>query len=513
MISADILSPSTGFQVGGMGRGSLPDHAPLLERYFELEVREGHYVVDDIEGRLPDFVQGSYYVNGPARFRRGTQHYGHWLDGDGMVGALHVRSGPGGSGRGRVIEWVQRYVRSHKQMAEEAAGRALFRTFGTAFEGDQLVRGIALASPVNVSVYRFGDDLLAFGEQGLPYALDPHTLETHGEHTFGRRLNGISPFSAHPHVDPVSGEMFNFGVSFSARSPLIHFYRFSPQGELLERRRRPLERPVSIHDFALAPRHLVVHAGPYVLDMEALSSGDGVGGDGVGGDATLMQALTWRPELGSRLLLVPRTGDGAMQSLDAGQGYCLHLIGCFENEGRLVVDLLELTEPVYDQYDVPNLFTEVRTAQAVRYVVDPEAGRVVERQALDDRRMCDFPALDPRRVGTDYDDFWVLALSASDQPGRKFFDQLVRFNWREGGAASVWQAPKYCYLGGEPVMVPDPASEGGGVILCQHFDAQELRSSILCFDAQDVAAGPLARLRLRYPIPPGFHASFHDTTP
>lgn len=494
-----ILTPQASVFQGAAA--TEPDHAPLLERIFELEVREDRYVIDDIEGEIPEFLNGSYYVNGPANFRRGPQRYGHWLDGDGMVAALHFGRGP--NGQGRVLEWAQRFVRSHKRTAEEDAGRALFRTFGTAFDGDQLVRGIALASPVNVSVYRHGDRLLAFGEQGLPYALDPRTLETFGEHTFERRLNAISPFSAHPNFDPDSGEMFNFGVSFSARSPLIHFYRFDAEGRLLERRRRPLERPVSIHDFALAPRHLVVHASPYVLDMEALT----------GGDATLKQSLTWRPELGSRLLIEPRQKGGEMQSLEVGQGYCLHLIGCFEDGDHLVVDLIELSEPVYDQYDVPDLFPEVRPAQPVRYVVDPAAGRVVDRQVIEDRRMCDFPAIDPRRAGRDYGDFWVLALSASDQPGRKFFDQVVRFDWRHGGAASVWQAPKFCYLGGEPVMVPDPVAERGGVVICQQFDAQEQRSSMLLFDALDLAAGPVARLRLRHPIPPGFHASFHDAAP
>ncbi len=476
------------------------DHAPLLERFFDLEVREERYVIDDIEGHIPDFVRGSYYVNGPARFRRGEQRYGHWLDGDGMVAALHFDAGVGG--RGLVMEWVQRFVRSHKWMAEEEAGEALFRTFGTSFAGDRLVRGIALASPINVSAYHFADQLLAFGEQGLPFALDPRSLETVGEHTFGRRLNAISPFSAHPNFDPLSGEMHNFGVSFSARSPLIHFYRFNAQGELLERRRRPLERPVSIHDFALAPRHLVVYASPHVLDMEALSAAD----------ATLMQALTWRPELGSQLLLEPRNGEGEMLRLEIGNGYCLHLIGCFEAQGRLMVDLVELTQPVYDQYEVPQLFADVRPAQPVRYVIDTEAERVVERRIIADSRMCDFPAIDPRFVGRDYGDFWVLALSASGQSGRKFFDQLVRFDWHHESVGSAWTAPKFCYLGGEPVMVPDPAKRRGGVVICQHFDAQEQRSSILLFDALDLAKGPLARLRLRHPIPPGFHASFHPGT-
>ena len=127
--------------------------------------------------------------------------------------------------RGRVC-FTNRFVRSHKFVAEETAGRPIFRTFGTAFEADQIKRGIALESPVNVSVYPYGGRLLAFGEQGLPWELDPLTLETRGVFTFGDRLNDVSPFSAHPKFDPATGEMFNFGVSFSATQPRLNVYRF-----------------------------------------------------------------------------------------------------------------------------------------------------------------------------------------------------------------------------------------------------------------------------------------------
>ena len=124
------------------------------------------------------------------------------------------------------MTFTNRFVRSTKFTTEEEAGRPLFRAFGTAFEDDRLMHGVGLQSPVNVSVYPAFGTLLAFGEQGLPWELDPVTLETRGEYTFGGRLNPISPFSAHPNVDPDSGELFNFGISFSARRPCLQLYRF-----------------------------------------------------------------------------------------------------------------------------------------------------------------------------------------------------------------------------------------------------------------------------------------------
>src|SRR6185295_18706175 len=154
----------------------MQDYAPLIERAFSFTPSEHSYVIDDIEGEIPEFIRGTYYMNGPARFSRGSLRYNHWLDGDGMVCALRFED--------RRVEFTSRFIQSAKHAAEEEAGRPLFRAFGTEFESDRLKRGVMLESPINVSVYPYAGTLLAFGEQGLPIELDSVTLETRGEFNF-----------------------------------------------------------------------------------------------------------------------------------------------------------------------------------------------------------------------------------------------------------------------------------------------------------------------------------------
>ena len=469
--------------------GGMENFAPLLERAFFQDVAEANYVVTSIEGQVPDYIRGTYYINGPARFQRGDFRYRHWLDGDGMVAALNF----GHAG----IRFTSRFVQSKKWVDEQAAQKPLYRAFGTAFEGDQLVRGIALASPVNVSVYPFANTLLAFGEQGLPYELDPMTLETRGEYTFHKRLNAISPFSAHPKVDAQTGELFNFGISFSATAPALNLYRFGADAHLIYRQRYPLVAPCSIHDFALSKHYAVFYLSPYVLDMERLMREGGA----------LLDALTWQPELGSRLLVVARQTGEAVAMVDVGNRYCLHLANAFEDGNRLTVDVIELDKPVYDQYRViPDLFSDVRTANPVRLVVDIEAKEVVDRRELAYHHMCDFPAIDSRKAMGSCDDFWVLGISNTPKLGRKFLDQLVHLNWH--GAQDIYQTPPDHYLGGEPVFVGKPG-EDGGAIICQIFDAQNEKSCFAIFDAFHVAKGPVAKLVLHTPLHLGFHACFH----
>lgn len=466
----------------------MPDNAPLIERAFSIEVREGSVDLP-IEGALPSHLAGTAYWNGPGRFARGDVRYRHWLDGDGLVCALAF-SGPR-------VRLTSRFVRSDKFRAEESSGRALFRQFGTAFPGDQLKRGIGLESPVNVSVYPFSGALLAFGEQGLPWALDPTTLETRGIFTFNGQLNDVTPFSAHPKVDHQTGEMFNFGVTFAAGRPTLNLFRFDASGGLVYRKRHALPYPASIHDFALSASYAVFYVSPLVLDMAALLQGG----------ATIMDALSWEPERGSRLMIVSRETGELAASIPIGHKYCLHLVNAFERDGRLVVDVVEYERPIYDQYQViPAMFTEVPTASPVRHQVDVAAASLAGRQELAYSCAPDFPAHDLDLTGLAYRDFWMLGIGTTGRPGRKFLNQLVRFDW-DTNDVEIYQAPPLTYLGGEPLFFPEPSNRRKGVVVCQSFDAERSRSAFVVFDACHVSRGPIATLWLPSALPLLFHST------
>jgi all-trans-8'-apo-beta-carotenal 15,15'-oxygenase len=467
------------------------DHAPLIERAFALDVREGRHGGLAVDGELPPYVRGTCFFNGPGRFTRGGLRYRHWLDGDGLVCAF--ATGPDGPA------FANRFVRSEKFVREEAEGRPVFRAFGTAFPGDELKRGIGLVSPVNVSIYPFNGTLLAFGEQGLPWEIDPRTLETRGLYTFGGQLNEITPFGAHPKIDHHTGELFNFGVSFSPQQPLVNVFRFAADGRLVYRRRAPLPYASSMHDFAISGRYVVFYVSPLVLAMDVLLRG-----------GTLMDALSWRPDLGTRILILSRETGEPVASLDAGDRHCLHLVNAFdrESDGRLVVDLVEFDKPLYPEYQVvPDLFTDTFRGRPVRLAIDVAGAAIVERTVIGYDRSPDFPAHDPALTGQPYDHFWMLGISRAGCPGRKFFDQLVRVDWPDS-SVEVFEAPPKHYLGGEPLFVPDPAGGRKGAVVCQMFDAERTSSSFVIFDAFAVSKGPVAVVRLPAPIPLLFHSVF-----
>lgn len=461
------------------------DFAPGLGAAFELPARDLGPTELAIRGRCPSRLAGTWAMNGPARFRVGGVRYRHWLDGDGAVAALHL-----GAGR---ATFVRRFVQSRKVRHEHAAEQALYRGFGTRFAGDRLQRGVMLESPVNVSVHRVGGDLLAFGEQGLPWALDPVTLETRGEHTFGGALNPISPFSAHPHFDPVSGEMIAFGVSFAARDPLIQLYRFDAGGRLALRARVPIGLPASIHDFAISPRYAIFWVAPYLLDFQVLHRGGSV-----------LDALDWQPRRGSRVIVARRADGAVVAEVAVGSGYCLHAINAFEDGHELTLDLVELDRPVYDSYLIDELLADAPRGRPVRLRIDLARAAVIERRELGFDLAPDFPAIDPAAAGTATAELWLLGTSRAGEHGRKFFDRLAHLDWN-GGEDDIWAAPAGAYLAGEPVLAGTPER---GAVLCPVLETRPLKSFIGVFEPRSIAAGPVARIDLPEPIAPGFHASW-----
>lgn len=460
-----------------------------LAQVFFREHEESCYEIEEIEGRVPEYVRGTWYLNGPARFERAGRRYENWLDGDGMVCAVRFVEG--------AVHFTNRFVQTKKIIHEQAAGRFLYRTFGTAFDGDRLNRGPGTETPANVSVIPFNGQLLAFGEQSIPLELDPVSLDTIGPFDFYGQLNRISPFSAHPKIDPDNGDFLNFGIAFSQTQPLLHYYRFDKNGQLLCRTRTELTAPSSLHDFAVSDNYVSFYLSPYVLNMDRLRSGD-----------STLGSLDWSSSPSELLVLNRMAGDVAAR-LQIDNGYSLHTINSFECDGLLVLDLIEFDRPVYADYGpLPHLFESPPHGRPVRFVIDVAAGRIVEKFGLPYRGLLDFPCVHPADDQQSYDRCWMLGIPDGEPGETKFFTQLVAFHWSDRGTSETYTTPEGVYVAGEPVCICNPQQPDECVLVCQVYDAGMDTGSLVFFDGNSIRRGPIARVRLRAPIHFGFHASF-----
>jgi carotenoid cleavage dioxygenase-like enzyme len=225
----------------------------------------------------------------------------------------------------------------------------------------------------------------------------------------------------------------------------------------------------------------------------------------------VMESLNWEPDKGTRILVAPRSSKTEEAfSVDIEPRYCLHLVNCYEEGTRLIVDVLEIDREIYREYQpIPDLFQTVPPCRPARYVIDMGSRTVVEKIEMSYNCAPDFPAIDAHRLGLSYNDFWALGIGASGRPGRKFFDQVIRGSWKSGDVCDMYTTPRGEYLGGEPVPVVNPTDASEAVVIVEHLVPAEHRVEFLLFVGFSLKSGPIAHLPLRNPIHPGFHTSFH----
>src|SRR5258708_3517003 len=152
-----------------------------------------------IEGEVPAELDGTFYRIGPnPQFApRGSYNP---LNGDGMVHAFRLQEGR--------VSYRNRWIRTQQWTLENAAGRALFGTSGFPSDSDSSVAGMRTDGVANTHLVWHGNRLLALEEGHGPIEIDPVSLETIGRWSFGDKLP--RNMTAHPKVDPESGEMILF---------------------------------------------------------------------------------------------------------------------------------------------------------------------------------------------------------------------------------------------------------------------------------------------------------------
>ena len=96
------------------------------------------------------------------------------------------------------------------------------------------------------------------------------SLRTMGEVTFDGKLT--HPFTAHPKVDPVTGEMVFFGYSVMG-PPYLHYSVVSQDGSLASTEPIELPRAVMMHDFAVTSEHTIFMDLPVVFDPQRMLQG------------------------------------------------------------------------------------------------------------------------------------------------------------------------------------------------------------------------------------------------
>jgi len=452
---------------------------------FRTLAEEHDYRIEEIEGEIPAGLRGTLFRNGSGRNQLGGRWFPHWFDGDGMVQA--IRFDPSGIG------YCNRYVRTPNYVDETKAGRILNRGFGKMRPGGILAN--ALRQPANVSntsvVMEYGR-LLSLWEGGPPVALDPATLGTLGVETFA---GGVRAFSAHPKIDPETGELFNFGIDYGPKTTLTP-YRVD-KGIVTRLPVVTLPYPVMNHDFVLTRNHLAFCIGPILASPLKLLLGF----------QSFDAGLRWDDKRPTLILLVPREGRGTPRFIETDAFFQFHFANGFEQDGTLTLDLARypdyrtIGQALRDYWK--SEWPSQGMATFTRLRIDLATGKA-EPQTYDTGAANEFPTINPRHVGRPYR-YAYIACSPADS-ARGLQQHVARIDLHGGTVAQHSFGP-HGYVG-EPLFIATGQEEDEGVVVTLVFDAQRQRTDIVGLDARNISAPPLFVAHLKHHVPYGLHGTF-----
>ncbi|ORB52708.1 dioxygenase [Mycobacteroides saopaulense] len=467
----------------------------LISRPFESQLREFDYEVTHVDGKLPEGLTGTLFRIGPGKFEVGTTVLRTMFDADGMVSRFVLD--------GSSVRFTNRYVRT-EQFRDGLQNAPMRRRGITTNVPRKLFANLRPpANTANTNIVPLAGEMLALWEGGPPHRLDPDTLETLGTHDFDGRLGYVGAFSAHPKWDPVTGEMFNFGVDVFP-TPRLRCYRVGTDGKLSQINSVTLWDMGWNHDFALTEKYLV-----FVLDPIRPNIGQLLRGKRF--DESLEYQLT---NGSTKFILVPRDGSKPLVFEHDPQLH-IHVTNAFQDGPDAVVEFVRyeslnflrrsLTAALKPApHSNPHHHLVIRQwpdSHLVRFRISP-AGRITE-EVVSQSAKIEFPQYDWRQSTRNHQITYCAGTLAHDG----HYNGIFKFDHRAG-------AMTHCGFGTasvcEPIFVPRDkgTAQDDGWLLAVNHDLVENRSQLVILDARDLERGPLAVAHLTHHLPIGFHGTF-----
>lgn len=464
------------------------DHAAALDNRSPIPMEcDAPFLT--VEGELPRELNGTLYRNGPnPQF---DVPGAHWFVGDGMLHAFHIENGR--------ASYRNRWVRTPKWLAEHDAGRAIFAGFGPIKLRDAPPTSCNDSGVANTNIIYHGGRLLALEEGHLPTEIEPATLATRGYCNYDSRIAG--PFTAHPKVDPITGEMMFFG--YNAKGPFssaLSYGVVDRGGRVTRFEHFGTPYASMVHDFIVTANHVLFPILPLTGSMERAMKGQ--------------PAYAWEPAKGGYVGVMPRNGRTSdIRWFRADACYVFHVLNAWDDgSSRIIADVMQYEEaPLFPYPDGRKTDPAKSRARLCRWTFDLAADTDQFARAYLDEVTGEFPRIDDRRAGLATRHGWY-ACANPELPTSVALHGIVHVDGH-GQRKGQYLLPIGDSIS-EPVFVEREreAAEGDGWLLAVVWRARENRSDLAVFNAQDVSSGPVALVKLGHRVPDGFHGNWVSAT-
>jgi carotenoid cleavage dioxygenase len=481
--------------------------------YGHIGFRPTHTEVKDlkleIEGQLPNDLEGVYLRNGTNIQFATTRSRHHMFNGAGMLHQVQIKDGQ--------AWYANTYVRTPRYQIEDKAGEEVYMQFSDLAGGGKagmakLVtellkkrRGIVPAltnldsGSSTTAIQHHHNKLYCLQETSYPFALNCQQrngllqLDGTGEFdTFGGKLE--SPFTAHPKVDPATGDFYTFSIDFQAGK--IHHARLV-QGQLENYTSVHQQKPsmAFLHDYFLTENHLVFPDLSLRFDPKNMMGPE-------------QSPMVFDPDYKLRWGVLPRNcqpGDQVQWFETDQPGHIWHMINGWEQTSEEGHQELVLHAPVFRDYpsNIPIHNPEESHALLTRWRLNLATGKVSEDKQLLDH-FYERPSFNLDYIGKPSRYAYMLDEEKEGIMGKG----VLKYDVIDEQEVAYFDYGEY--YGGEALFIPrrDSKAEDDGYLV--DLLMSDERACLLVLDAATMSE--MARLHIPHRVPFGVHACWLDDT-
>jgi len=441
--------------------------APVLEEVTVDQLK--------VVGTIPKELDGMYVRNGPNPLIRPKGAY-HWFEGDGMLHGVSLHEGK--------ASYRNRFIQTEGYKNEKAAGKKLYTSLMEMPDMKEMMKGKnPYKNAGNTALVWHAKKFLTLYEGGKPHSVKLPSLETEGEYDFGKKLK--ANFTAHPKVDPVTGEMVGFAYS---HQPVALFYQIAKDGTWQTTTPIKLQKPSMMHDFAVTPNYAVFYELPETFELS--------------------RAFTGKPPWyfdaarQSRFGIVARRpgadGKREVKWFESKPCFIFHTLNAYEEGDNVIV--LACRYPRFPGSIDGEKGGDKNVAVLYRYAFNLKTGKISEGPV--DDAPTEFPRVNDAKAMRSTK-FGYTGTGEGD-----FFSSMLKYELATGKKQTHDYGPGR--FGGEGVFVARAGSkdEDDGWLLNYVYDQAENKSELVIIAAQDFTGKPEARVLLPVRVPYGFHGAW-----
>lgn len=460
---------------------------------------EGDIFDIEVEGEVPEQLAGTFHRVHPDAQLAPMYQNDQFFNGDGMISLFHFRNGK--------VDFKQRYARTDKWKLEHEAGKALFGAYRNPLTDDPSVQG-SIRGTANTNVLVYAGELFALKEDSPPLLMHPLTLETKGYTDFNGKMKSQT-FSAHPKIDPISGNMISFSYAASGLITKDSTYmEISPRGELLREVWFEVPYYCMMHDFGVTEDYACFHLVPIVSSWERLEKG--------------LPHFGFDTSMPVYLGVLPRDGGAKdMRWFKSPNLFCSHVMNAFNDGTKVYFDTPVARNnmfPFFPDVSGAPFKPDEAASYMTRWTVDMNSkGEEFEKVEKFTDMLGEFPRIDDRYATQAYKHGWILVMDRSmpfEGPGGRasglIMNKIGHIDLATGKQSCWWAGPQSIIQ--EPCFVPrrSDAPEGDGYIIAVVDNMVTNYSDLVILEAQALEEGPIARLKLPIRLRSGLHGNWAD---